>query len=133
MVAERRNFFLGALPGRSGRLPAFLRTYARPCRGLGPAVWCRSRLLGRPCVRAAPSKFHCQMHLLKLALYEKTNVLLYFCQNPICVCFRFSSLGRLVGSWKLQRNNKTYGLFTYVCNGRVLPEGPQVPRVMQKY
>ena len=38
VVAERRIFFLGALPGWSGRLPPFLRTayvrrtYVRPCR-----------------------------------------------------------------------------------------------------
>ena len=30
VVAERRIFFLGALPGRSGRLPPFLRPYVRP-------------------------------------------------------------------------------------------------------
>ena len=30
MFAERRIFFLGALPGRPGRLPPFLRPYVRP-------------------------------------------------------------------------------------------------------
>ena len=51
VVAERRIFFLGALPGRSGRLPPFLRTYVRTsvraagrAQPLGvAAAWCPSR------------------------------------------------------------------------------------------
>ena len=99
MVAERRIFFLGVLPGRSGRLPPFLRPYV--CTSVpraGP-----SRLVSQPLgARAAPSKFfkfQGQMHLLKLALYEKTNAFSYvFVRIALFAFFRLSSWGELVSS-----------------------------------
>ena len=104
MVAERRIFFLGALPGRSGRLPPFLRTYVRPSvPRAGP-----SRLVSQPFgVRAAPSKLsklNGQMHLLKLALCEKTNVFICFCENRIVCIFSVLLLEAPSGLMKITKN-----------------------------
>ena len=51
MVAERRIFFLGALPGWSGRLPPFLRTYVRRTAYVRPSV---PRAAGRHPQPSAP-------------------------------------------------------------------------------